>query len=243
MDKVVYFTGCFANYYDPEIPKAFLYVMQKNGIDVIIPHQICCGMPMMANGNYKGAKKNFQKIMEFLYKASELKYPIVTTCPSCNMMLKKEGKAFFPSDEADYISQRIYDASEFLAFLDADNRLDKNFGRIDLKVLYHNPCHLKVQNIGATLHMLGLIPGIEVLGKNRDCCGMGGSFGMKRKNYPISYAIGSKVWKMVEELKPDAVITECGGCGLQISSKTGIRIYHPIVLVKMAYSVASKEAA
>jgi glycerol-3-phosphate dehydrogenase subunit C len=72
---------------------------------------------------------------------------------------------------------------------------------------------------------------------------MGGSFGMKRKNYPISYAIGSKVWKMVEELKPDAVITECGGCGLQISSKTGIRIYHPIVLVKMAYSVASKEAA
>ncbi|MCX7857248.1 MAG: heterodisulfide reductase-related iron-sulfur binding cluster [Deltaproteobacteria bacterium] len=243
MDKVVYFTGCFSNYYDPEISKSLVYVMEKNGIEVIVPGQLCCGMPMMANANFKGAKRNYTKIVRSLYEASKGTYPIVTTCPSCNMMLKKEGKAFFPSEEAEYVSQNIYDSSEFIVLLDLNNKLNKDFGRLELKVLYHNPCHLKVQNIEATLYVLKLIPGIQVLGINRDCCGMGGSFGMKKKNYPISSAIGKKIWKMVEDLKPDGVVTECGGCGLQISSKTPIQIYHPMVLIKMAYSAAAQEAA
>lgn len=236
MDKVVYFTGCFSNYYDPEISKAFLWVMEKNGIDVIVPDQACCGMPMMANANLKGAKKNFQKIVRSLFEASEKIYPIVTTCPSCNIMLKKEGKAFFPSEEANYISERVFDSSQFIMYLDSQKRLNKDFGRIEIRVLYHNPCHLKVQNMEDTLKLLKMIPGIHVLGINRDCCGMAGSFGMKRGNYSFSYLIGSKVWRMVEELKVDAVVTECGGCGLQISSKNKIRIYHPMVLLKMAYS-------
>ncbi|MCS7280104.1 MAG: heterodisulfide reductase-related iron-sulfur binding cluster [Desulfobacterota bacterium] len=243
MDKVVYFTGCFSNYYDPEIAKSFVTVMEINEIEVLVPEQVCCGMPIMANANYKGAKRNFEKIVRSLFKASEGKYPIVTTCPSCNMMLKKEGKTFFPSAEANYVSSMIYDSSEFVMNLDLKRKLNRFFGRLELKVLYHNPCHLKVQNIDATIYVLKLIPGIEVIGINRDCCGLGGSFGMKRKNYPISYAIGTKIWRMVEELKPDAVVTECGGCGLQISSKRPVKIYHPMVLLNMAYSAASHEAA
>lgn len=242
MNRVVYFTGCFSNYYNPEIAKALVFVMEKNGIDVIVPEQVCCGMPMMANANLKGTKKNFEKIVHLLFLASEKKYPILTTCPTCNIMLKKEGKAFFPSEEASYVSQNVYDSSEFVVMLESLGRLNKNFGSLKLNVLYHNPCHLKIQNIEATLKILEFIPGINVLATNRDCCGMGGSFGMKRKNFSVSYAVASKVWKMVEELRPDAVVTECGGCGLQISAKNNIKVYHPMVLLRMAYTEASKEA-
>lgn len=28
-DRVVYYPGCFANYYNPEIGKAFVFVMEK----------------------------------------------------------------------------------------------------------------------------------------------------------------------------------------------------------------------
>lgn len=236
VEGVVYFTGCFANYYNPEIGKAFVEVMERNQVRVFVAEQICCGMPIMANANYLKAKKNYEKIIKELYGMSEGKYPIVTTCPSCNMMLKKEGKAFFPLEEADYVSKNLYDSSEFLILLDSRGKLTREFGRLDLKVVYHNPCHLKVQNIDATVKLLSMVPGIELLGINRDCCGLGGSFGMKTKNYEISRKIAYKTWKMVEDLKVDAVITECGGCGLQISSKGGIKIYHPMELIRMAYS-------
>ena len=54
-EKIVYFSGCYANYYDPQIGKAFVEVMETNGIEVLVAEQKCCGMPMMSNGNTKGA--------------------------------------------------------------------------------------------------------------------------------------------------------------------------------------------
>lgn len=243
IDKVIYFTGCFANYYNPEIGKAFVEVMERNGLGVIVPEQICCGMPIMANANYEKAKKNFERIIKDLYGFSKSGYPILTTCPSCNMMLKKEGKAFFPMDEIDYVSRNLYDFSEFLILLDSRGGFNRDFGTLHLKIIYHNPCHLKVQNIDSTIRLLSFIPGLEVLSVNRDCCGLGGSFGLKSKNYRISRRIGDKIWKMIDDLKPDAVVTECGGCGLQISSKQGIRIYHPAELIRMAYHSAKKDGS
>ena len=49
-NKVVYYTGCWANYYGPEIGQAFVEVMRENGFEVLVPEQKCCGMPMMAKG-------------------------------------------------------------------------------------------------------------------------------------------------------------------------------------------------
>lgn len=243
-DKVVYYPGCFANYYNPEIGKALVFVMEKNGFEVLVSEQLCCGMPMMANTNPKGAGKNFEKIVRSLYELSEGKYPIITTCPSCNMMLKKEGKGFFPSPEADYVSSMVRDASQFLVQLDREGRLNKDFGEMPLRVFYHNPCHLKVQGrTEDTLYLLRLIPGIEVVGSNYACCGMGGSYGMKEKNFALSREIGQRVWGLVREAEPDVVVTECGGCGLQIKAGTGVRIMHPMELLREAYLRALREAA
>ena len=58
-EKIVYYPGCFSNYYDPEIGKSLINIMEMNGIEVLIHEQICCGMPMMSNGNIEGARKNF----------------------------------------------------------------------------------------------------------------------------------------------------------------------------------------
>jgi glycerol-3-phosphate dehydrogenase subunit C len=243
VDRVVYFSGCFANYYDPDVGAALLSVMRDHGIDVILSKQLCCGMPMMANMNRRGAERNFRKIVGNLYGEAKGELDIVTTCPSCNMMLKKEGKGFFPSPEADYVSTHVFDSIDYLWRMLLQGRLKTDFGTIDLRILYHNPCHLRVQGVERTPGLLALIPGIKIVGINRDCCGMGGSFGMKKANYEVSQRIGKKVWRMVEELKPDFVVTECGGCGLQIGSGTGVKVVHPIVLVSRAYGAARMKAA
>ena len=235
-EKIVYYPGCFSNYYDPEIGKSLVEVMERNGIEVLIHEQTCCGMPMMANSNMKGGEKKFSKVVTSLARVASPRYDIITTCPSCNHMLKNEGPRFFDSKEARFVSKHVCDASEYLLHFHRQGRLDTSFGHIPLKVFYHNPCHLKVQNITEEpVTLIKMIPGLEVITVNTNCCGMGGSYGMKKANYDFSAEIAQKVWEDVKASGADTIVTECGGCGLQIEAGTGIRAKHPIVLLNEAY--------
>jgi len=234
--KIVYYAGCFANYYDPEIGKSFIEVMERNGFEVIIPDEKCCGMPMLANGNVKGAAKNVKFNLKSLTRAASPGYDILTTCPSCNLMLRSECVTFFDSEEARFVSEHIYDASEYLNKLNRKGELNTKFGRMDLKVFYHAPCHMKVQDLTyESVNLLKLIPGLSVVKVNTACCGMGGSYGMKKVNYDLAIEIAGKVWEEVKTAQPDKGVTECGGCKLQIEAGTGINVVHPQMLLREAY--------
>jgi glycerol-3-phosphate dehydrogenase subunit C len=236
-EKVVYFSGCYANYFDPQIGVALVEVMETNGIEVLVAEQNCCGMPMMSNGDREGAKKNFHKIVQSLAHMASPDLDIITTCPSCNFMLKKEGLPFFDSEEARFVSSRILDAPEYLVRLFRQGRLDTRFRQTPLKVMYHNPCHLKVQGIRReSVALLELIPGIGVSKVVDSCCGMGGSYGMKAAHYDLSVKIAQKLWGEIEDAEVDRVVTECGTCMLQIEARQDTKkAIHPIVLISDAY--------
>ncbi len=236
-EKVVYFSGCYANYFDPQIGVAFVEVMETNGIEVLVAEQNCCGMPMMSNGDLNGAKKNFHKIVQSLADMASPDLDIITTCPSCNFMLKKEGLPFFDGEEARFVSSRILDAPEYLVRLFRQGRLDTRFRQTPLKVMYHNPCHLKVQGIRReSVALLKLIPGIGVMKVVDSCCGMGGSYGMKATHYDRSVKIARKLWGEIEDADVDRVATECGTCMLQIEAcQKAKKAVHPIVLIGDAY--------
>lgn len=242
-ERVVYFSGCYANYYDPRIGEAFVEVMEANGIEVLIAEQKCCGMPMMANGNAKGAKKNFDRIVQSLSRLAAEGLGIITTCPSCSFMLKKEGLPFFDGEEARFVSSRVLNAPEYLLRLLRQGRLKTTFGETPLKVLYHSPCHLKIQGIRSEpVELLELIPGVEVCQAVDDCCGMGGSFGMKAAHYDLSVKIAGKFWGAIEEAEVDRVATECGTCMLQIEARQDTKkAVHPIVLMNEAYKSATRK--
>jgi Fe-S oxidoreductase len=234
--KIVYYSGCFANYYDPEVGKALVRVLEKNGFEVIVPEQKCCGMPMMANWNIKGAEKNARYNLESLVKAAADGLDIITTCPSCYFMLKKEYLNFFDSDKARFVSEHLHFIDDYLLALQRAGELDTSFGELPLKVVYKVPCHLKVQNIiKEPVELLKLIPGLSVIGVNATCCGMGGSYGMKKSNYDMGVELAARVWEEVREAQPDKAVTDCGGCKLQIEAGTGVQVLHPIVLLDRAY--------
>jgi len=235
-DKVVYYHGCFANYYNPDAGKSVVSVFKKNNIEVIVPEQKCCAIPMMANGNPEGARKNFDFNARMLAEAAAPGYDIITTCPSCNMMIKREGLNFFDSKDARFVAERVYDAGEYLYQMHLEGKLNENFGEIPLKVFYHNPCHFKVQGITEVpVALIRLIPGVEVVKVNTNCCGMGGSYGMKKINRTRSVEIAQKLWDEVKNSEAEVAMTECGGCGLQINAGTGMKVIHPIVLLNDSY--------
>jgi len=191
----------------------------------------------MSNGNLKGARKNFNQIVQSLARMAASGLDIVTTCPSCSLMLKKEGLPFFDSEEARFVSSRILNAPEYLLRLFRQGTLDTRFRETPLKVLYHNPCHLKVQGIRREpVALLELIPGIDVSNVVDSCCGMGGSYGMKAAHYDLSVKIARKLWREIEDAEVDRVVTECGTCMLQIEAcQETKKAVHPIVLMNDAY--------
>jgi glycerol-3-phosphate dehydrogenase subunit C len=238
--QVALFTGCTVNFIDPGIGLDSLVVLNHNGIEVLYPRQKCCGVPLKAYGN----NKSFERKAAFNIRSLESAgCDTVTPCTSCAHVLKEEYPALTAGPRAQQIAARTYDIMEYLALMQKRSLLSTTFQRLDLHVLYHAPCHMKClgQNlIDGRLRLLQLIPGIHLERIDRGCCGMGGTFGMKKKNYAISMAIGSALAEGIREAKPDLVITDCPGCKMQIEHSTGITglsVQHPIHLLRQAYGI------
>jgi Fe-S oxidoreductase len=89
--------------------------------------------------------------------------------------------------------------------------------------------------------MMGRIPGLSVATLDRGCCGMGGSFGLKRKNYELSVGVGAPLFEAIKEQAPAEVLTDCSACALQIGEQTGIPVAHPVTLLASACGLVPEE--
>ena len=66
------------------------------------------------------------------------------------------------------------------------------------------------------------VPGFAVEWVDRGCCGMGGTFGLKRHSFGMFMEIGRSLFQAIGEAKPDRVITDCTSCRVQIEQGTGL---------------------
>ncbi|UCB42959.1 MAG: hypothetical protein JSV77_11035 [Dehalococcoidales bacterium] len=236
--KVAIYTGCFNNYYYPEAGQAAVKVLRKNRVQVIVPDQVCCGLPMIAKGNTKGAYKNLEYNVNMLGQAVADGYAVITTCSSCGLMIKRNYPLLLHSEQSSLVAENHYHITEYLMKLNEIGQLDTNLQSISQTVFYHTPCHLTAQQTGdVSVEMLKLVPGITINQIGRECCGMAGAYGYEKANYTLSREIAGKLYSEIEENPADRIVTDCGGCKLQIESGTGQKAVHPIILLKESYGV------
>ncbi len=86
--KVAYFAGCSAGYLFPDVAKAAVGLLEQNGIQVFVPSQDCCTMPLIIEGNQKTAEKRIQANLETLGACMQDGYDIVCSCPTCGYFFK-----------------------------------------------------------------------------------------------------------------------------------------------------------
>jgi glycerol-3-phosphate dehydrogenase subunit C len=67
------------------------------------------------------------------------------------------------------------------------------------------------------------------------CCGLSGTFGLKKENYDLSMEIGKHLFGEVKKSGVDQVVTSCGSCAMQIAQGTGLKVVHPLTLLAEAY--------
>ena len=244
--EVVFFPGCFIRYNNPALGQRVVELLRHNGFGVEIAPDICCGMPAIANGDGQQFKSCVEGNVAAMTKAVDRGALIVTACTSCGYALKADYAHAPVEDEAmaasaRRIASRTYDLAELLTELLDAGKLNMNFKPTKRKLAYHAPCHLKSQGIGRPwLRLLRAVPGVEIEEMKVDCCGMAGTYGFKQEKYAISMDIGRELFAAIAEYRPQAVVTECGSCQMQIEHGTQLLTVHPAEYLAGAYQTAKQ---
>jgi glycerol-3-phosphate dehydrogenase subunit C len=243
---VVYFHGCAANYYEPHVADAAVAVLARNGYEVIAPPQVCCGLPLVSNGLYDQARKRARSNLTTFAEYARRGYRIVGTSTSCTHTLKAEYREMLDLDDTDAraVADATWDICEFLLDLHDQGRLDTGFGRLDEELPYHAPCQLRSHGIGLpALDLFALVPGLRAVDLDHDCCGVAGTYGLKREKYDIAMAVGADLFRRVEASDATEISCDSETCRWQIAAATGKPVRHPVEILAAAYAAADAPAA
>ena len=233
--KVAYFYGCYTNTNEADVGRSTVQVLEAAGFEVILPPQQCCGIPMLGNGDFKGAKKmaryNVPSLLRTILSGSD----IVFSSTSCGLMIKHEYSQLLSIPGAEKVAAHTFDLFEFLRSLKDSNDLNLSFRELPLKAAYFTPCHLRALGMGLpAVEILRFVPGLQLDNIEADCCGLGGTYGFKKEKCEISQEIGRDLAEAIDRLKPEIILSDCEGCRMQIRHLTGLKVLHPIQILRDA---------
>lgn len=83
-----------------------------------------------------------------------------------------------------------------------------------------------------------MIPGVELTILSSACCGIAGTYGFKKENYPYSQKIGEALFNQIRCADADVVATDCETCKWQIEMSTGAKVENPISILADALDIA-----
>jgi len=231
--KVTFFHGCYVNYNYPQLGKDFIKVMNAAGIGVnISENERCCGLPLISNGFKKQALVNASSNLDMIRGAVAREEKILLTSSSCAMVIRNDYKHLLNFSNSE-IMDSVLLATKYLYEKIENNAIKFKFKECKpLRVAYHTACHMAKLGWNIySIELLKLIPGVELIKLDENCCGVAGTYGFKPENKKRSKTIGKKLFEQINELKPDIVATDCETCKWQIEMNTCFKVVHPISIL------------
>lgn len=230
---VALFHGCADNYFVSRAGDALINVYRKFGMEIALPPQDCCGLPMEVYGHretlIEKAQRNIDTLLPF--------EAVVFTCASCLHRIADYGELFAPGSEyhkkAETLNKKLFDACQYLAQIGADVSSLRINDEVNLS--YHHPCHLRAARLEQEpLKLLGAIEGITILHPDLAgrCCGQAGSFGYT--HYQEGTAMFDRKREEYLKLNPDIVVSSCPSCIAKVKKELpkSIRVCHPLEIVE-----------
>jgi FAD/FMN-containing dehydrogenase/Fe-S oxidoreductase len=232
--EVVLLVDTFTRYFEPEIARATLRVLERAGRQIRLPawrgRPLCCGRTYLNAGMIDEARAEQRRLLEALARHPEA--PIVGLEPSCLLTLRDECLALLPGPETESIAGRAFLLEQFLV-----EQVDP--GRLDLSeaiapVHLHGHCHQKAFSLVSSVkEVLEWIPGAEVQTVESSCCGMAGSFGYQVEHLEASLAMGELALAPHVRGMPEnaSLVADGTSCRAQIRRMTGREAVHAVQLL------------
>ena len=237
--QVAFFHGCYANFNNPQLGKDLIKVMNAAGFGVqLLEKEKCCGVPLIANGLIKQATRNAKTNLKAIRKSVlKDKMPVITVSSTCTMTIRDEYPHLLGVENQD-VRDEVELAVRFLYRLLQDGKLNLKFkpNLKKMRVVYHTACHMeKLGWMYYSQELLRMIPNLELIILESQCCGIAGTYGFKRENYETSRNIGSSLFKAIDDIgNSDCVTTECETCKWQIEMSTPHTVENPITILANA---------
>ncbi|WP_052462773.1 anaerobic glycerol-3-phosphate dehydrogenase subunit C [Nigerium massiliense] len=238
---IVFFHGCAGGYFEVETSKKSIEVLEHLGYEVLVPKQGCCGLAQQSNGLFESAKKSVRTLVDQLRGAGK-DLTIISSSGSCTGMLKHEAHEILgvEDEELKDVAAHVREFSEFLLDLYDEGEFPVDELRpLKMTVPYHAPCQLKSQGMGTpAADLLRLIPGLTVVDSNATCCGIAGTYGLKKEKYEIAQAVGKPLFDMVKATNKELAVCDTETCRWQIQKSTGVPTVHPAELLHRAFGLS-----
>lgn len=238
--RVALLAGCIANVSFAELHRATIRVLQKNGVEVVVPReQTCCGA-LSAHAGYLHeardlARRNIDGLLQGDFDA------IVNNAGGCGAALKEydEWLEHDPSyaDKAKQFVAKVRDVNEFLAEIG----LRPPPNPVRLRVTYQDSCHLAHgQKVRSAPRELLRAIGVEFveMPKADSCCGSAGTYNVTENE--LSMKILDEKMRDIASTEAQVIASSNVGCMLQLRAgvqRAGLpmRVRHVIELLDEAY--------
>jgi glycolate oxidase iron-sulfur subunit len=245
--RVALLSGCAQSVLAPDINAATIRVLNKLGIEVIIPkNEGCCGALVHHMGREEQSHAQAKALIDVWdaeIEAGGLD-AILITASGCGTTIKDYGFMFRDDPayaaKATRVASLAKDITEYLATLDL--KPARPTGQM---VAYHSACSMQhgqklMEAPKALLRSLGYV--VKDVPEGHICCGSAGTYNMLQPE--ISGRLRNRKVKNIARLKPDMIATGNLGCISQISLGMAERakaeggeatpIHHTIMLVDYA---------
>ncbi len=236
-ERVLFFSGCLADFVFPEMCRDTVESLECLGYSVHFPReQLCCGIPARYSGEVGIARDMARLNTEILMK-DQADF-VVTICPTCTMSLKHD----FPNlleGEPEHHARSLELAAKVFNFAELAARkvVKSGIPGDGEPVTYHDACHLRrgcgvFREPRTVLEEIADRKVVEMEGPDT-CCGFGGSYAFK---FPeISYEILKKKMDAIAGTGVGTVAVDCPGCKMQIEGglegiKSRVRVEHTATL-------------
>jgi glycolate oxidase iron-sulfur subunit len=218
--RVGLLTGCVQRVFFSQVNQATARVLSAEGCDVLAPAgQGCCGALALHAGRDREARE-FARALIQAFDGLGLD-SIVVSAAGCGSAMKGYGELLKDDPawaaRASAFAARVRDVTETLVALGAA-RAPRH--RLDLRIAYHDACHLAhAQGVRREpRQLLEAIPGVTVtpLGESEICCGSAGIFNLVQPE--MAAELGRRKVERIADAIPDLVVTSNPGCIVQIGA-------------------------
>lgn len=239
--RVAMLTGCVQRVLDPDIARATVAVLSRNGVEVLVPEgQSCCGAMAWHVGDDQGAGARARANLAAFPEDVDA---VVTNAAGCGSGMQEYGMMLAGTadeEKARRFADRVVDVTVLLDRLgmEAPPALPRS-----LRVAYHDACHLRhAQKVeAAPRRLLRQVPGLELvpIPDAAICCGSAGTYNLDQPD--TAGRLGRQKADHILGTEPDLIVTGNIGCLIQIRTHLAMqasnppRVLHTMQLLDEAY--------
>jgi glycolate oxidase iron-sulfur subunit len=236
--RVILLAGCAQSVLDPSINAASVRLLNRLGIEVIIPAEArCCGALTHHLGLEADGKARARALIDTWTRVERERGAIdaiVINTSGCGTMVKDYAHMFARdpeySDKALRVAGLARDISEYLAGLVFEAKAPEG-----LRVAYHSACSMQHgQRITKEPKALLARAGFEVVEPSEAhlCCGSAGTYNILQPE--IATRLKERKIGNLAATRPQVIATGNIGCMTQIGSGTAIPVVHTVELIDWA---------